>query len=354
MKVHATMRVFRSPLMAFSLIAAWLACTAHRSWAQAPPPPPVTTELTTSGVPHIDHDEYVELEAQFDRGNELMDEESYSKAARTYEAALARWAHPSIRFNLAWAQSRTYQTLKSYHSFERALREGDGILPSDKAALGEQEMARLKAALAVLELTCEQSRVEVRLDGNVVVPSAATPCSRTVVVNAGQRQLVASRPHYDTETWTVDAPMGQVTEVPIKLLPSERIETVRRWAWWKPLIAVGTGALVLAGGLYADVRSAREFQRFDADFAELCALGCAATEIPALYNQRLERAKAIRDLGNISYGVAGAVAITAGILLFLNREKVLKRRPMDERTSGIRLTPTVSRERVSLEATIQF
>ena len=62
------------------------------------------------------------------QGNELFLANKYKEALVQYEAAIAKWDHPAIRFNMVRAQVALDRPIEAYDNLQRALAFGAGPL----------------------------------------------------------------------------------------------------------------------------------------------------------------------------------------------------------------------------------
>lgn len=138
--------------------------------------------------------------------------------------------------------------------------------------------------------------------------------------------------------------------------PSERIAN-RRWAGWKPWVAVGGGVGVAALGGVLDVLAAHNFDAYDSDFVKLpCSVqGCTLQQVdqgdPHL-RARLSRAQLEQQIAVAGF-IAGGAAIAAGVtLLYLNQPQRSERDSPSQNGPSAAVIPVVSRDLVGVAVTV--
>lgn len=261
----------------------------------------------------------------FRDGNVFFEQSKYTEAVAKYELALAAWDHPNIRFNMAICLINMRQPLVAWSHLQQALRFGEAPLGKQHHAEALTYVAVLESSLAELTVKSPQPEVRVMVDGGQVLAGTG---AHTMKLLAGKHQLVASRPGYITESRALDLPAGKPVIEAIELRPElvkiRRENYERRWAWWLPWSVAGSSVVLgLAGsGLYLSSRA--QMQRYDEAFAQACPIGCE--EIPAALQDRKSSAERKSGIAIAMWSVAGGLAITGGVMAFLNRPRRLEDR----------------------------
>jgi hypothetical protein len=287
--------------------------------------------------------------AVFLDGNELIMFPDYARAAAKYSEAIEIWDNPAFHYNLAIAQINLLRPTEAYNSLKRAVRHGSAPLGEDKHHQALVYMASLEAQLARLHITCDQPEVLVVLDGR---PLFMGPDAYVDYVQPGGHQLVATKDGYDTESRELVASPGQPLEVELHLSKPEQVSTVRKWAAWKPWVVVGAGAVFLGGAAYFDLQSSRAFDDFDEDFTDRCPTGCPDTQVPDV-TRRLDSAATQQKIARTTYAIGGAVLATGVILLYVNRERIVRSKGESD-TNAVSLIPSVSSGAAHIDVRLRF
>jgi hypothetical protein len=173
-------------------------------------------------------------------------------------------------------------------------------------------------------------------------------------VSPGRHQLVATGPGLVPDTRQVAVSQGERVRHVLAPLPIEEsmIRTERRWAVWKPWAAVGASAVFFAGAAYFDHTSSQEFDRFDRAFSQRCGDGCGDAVVPAAWVEDLHRAETEQRIALTLYVTGGAVLATGAVLVFLNRERIIRVSADD--AADVALLPVLSPRGAGLSAAFRF
>jgi hypothetical protein len=265
----------------------------------------------------------------FREGNEFLEQSKYTEAAPKYELALAAWDHPSIRFNMAFCLMNMRQPLAAWEHLQQALRFGDAPLGKEHYSQAMTYVSLLEGSLAELAVKSTEPEVNIMVDGVQILSGAGT---HTMKLLAGKHQLVASRPGYITESRALDLAAGKADTEEIALKPEkvklqvERENYERRWPWWVPWSVTGSSVVVGLAGTAVYLSARASMQRFDRDYANVCGSGC--NEIPADLANRKTAAEHSGAVGIGLWSIAGAVAVTGGVMAILNRPRKQELRPV--------------------------
>lgn len=285
----------------------------------------------------------------FLEGNQLIAIPAYARAAEKYQEAIEIWDNPAFHYNLAIAQINLLQPTEAYGSLKQAVRHGPEPLGDDKHQQALEYMASLEAQLARVRITCDQPQVLVLLDGK---PLFVGPGNYVGFVQPGGHQLVARKEGYNTDSRELVASPGEELAIDLRLTKPDQVLTVRKWAAWKPWAVVAGGVVLLGGAAYFDVQSSRGFDDFDADFSMRCPTGCPDSQVPDVV-PRLEEAELQQKISLTTYAIGGAVLATGAILLYINRERIV-RLAGDSDAKSISLIPTVSHQAALVDVHLRF
>jgi hypothetical protein len=254
-------------------------------------------------------------------GNTLMRDAFFSQAAIKYREAIAIWDHPAFHLNLAMAQRALDQPIEAYHSLDRAMRHGPAALGQSRYEHAGRVRALLEEQLGHLEVICHDAGAEVTLDGE---PLFIGPGTQEVLVRPGPHQLVARKAGRIPATEQIAPAPGERVRVELHVRYPDKVIATRRWAAWKPWAVVGASAGFFAGAAYFDRRAGRKFDRFGSAFSQQCPEGCDQGQVPVSWTEDLQRAQTDRDVAVAGYVTGGLVLAAGAILIYLNRERVIR------------------------------
>lgn len=287
----------------------------------------------------------------FLEGNDLMREALFAKGAAKYRAALTRWDHPAFHYNLGVAQMNLDQIIEAYHSFERSLRHGPVPIGQDKYDQAQHYLTVLRNQLAEIEVICEDPGASVALDGNLLFTA---PGRKVILVRPGGHRVEASNAQRLPDTRQVVVNPGDHQRVTLVPQLPESLTTVRRWPRWIPWAALGASTVVLASGAALDWHSSILFDAYDLEFDEKCAWEEGCQDTPELRDQ-LGRAELEQWLARGIYVAGGLTLATGTALLYLNRERLIRRQgPVEAPPSSISLRPLFAPRGAGVSVRVRF
>jgi hypothetical protein len=279
----------------------------------------------------ISDDQQAKANALYAEANELFAHQDNAGALAKYQAAIALWDHPRIRFNMAVTLIRLDRILEAADSLDAALRYGDKPFSPDlyQRVLDDQQL--VKGRVADLEASCSQQDVHVLLDGK---PWMTCPATQKTRVLAGEHILLGEKKEYMTVSRRVVVAGGKTATEDITLVPIESAVILKyRYPRWIPYTIAGTGAAVALGGLGFYFAGKSGMDKFQADFGMQCPTGCKAnlSDQPLLADER-DSAKLKGQIGIGMMVGGGAIAIGGAVLAVINSkaERIL---PSIETTS---------------------
>ena len=263
--------------------------------------------------------------ASFLEGNVLLADTLFARAAVKYEQAIAIWAHPAFFYNLALARIHLDQSIEAYESMRQAVRHGPEPLGEDLYQNAQNFLALLGGQLAEIEVVCDEPEATVTLDGK---PLFVGPGQRTLMALPGGHVLMASKNGRLPDSEQIVLAPGQRARFTLAPAYPDRVITVRRWPAWKPWVVAGIGAVVMAGGGYLDWRAEEGFDRVDRELAAACTgtQGCEASTVAASVYEQRDRARALQWSARGTYVAGGVMMVGGAVLLYVNRERQVKRR----------------------------
>jgi hypothetical protein len=251
----------------------------------------------------------------FEQGNDHLSDSLFSKAIESYRAALERWDHPAIQFNLALALENLDRPLAQREALKRATEYGVDPLDEAKYASAQQKLERLETKqLARLEVTCDVSGAAIIVGSQRV---ATCPKTYSVYVEPAEYTIIATKPGYVKATETRRLFAGQHEVVELKLYTEADLTGYRRrWHPRTPWIWVGSGLAAGAIGGTLLWRATANLSAFDQAIAD-----CGGCEPDAEMSALRDRGNLYSTLSIITLGVGAATAATGLVMVIMNRPK---------------------------------
>jgi hypothetical protein len=305
------------------LVAAVIAvCATHVAFADPPKP-------WAAGVSAENQKQALAL---YDAGNKLFADDNYKDALDQYKAALAFWDHPAIHYNAAVCEFNLGRDVRAYDDVLAAMKFGADAIGASHFKQAQTYEDTLEKRVAELQVRCNLADCDIHLDGAAVVTGA------TQRVTAGEHEVVATKPRFETKTTNVKAPpialapgKPTVLVVELHLLPAERT-LVRRWSTWKPWALVAGGAAAgIAGGLLA-WHGLSDRDAYDAYYARECTMqacfpspsrvppGCTNCSVVPASRQDLLRNGRLEYYAGGGAVIAGVAAIAIGVVMVRGNE----------------------------------
>lgn len=293
------------------LCALWIVVVAVAP-AHADDEPPWAT-----GVSAADQDK---ANALFTEGNTLFTQLAHAPALEKYQAAIALWNHPMIRFNMAVTLVRLDRMLDAAEELEQALRFGARPFTSELYQQALDYKNLVNKQLGHIEVTCDQPDTQILLDGK---PWFVAPGTRKVRVTGGEHVVVAERKNYMVVSRRLVVAGGATATEKLTLVPIESAWIVEyRHPRWLPWTVTGVAAAVALGGLGFWLAGKSELDDFQKEFVSRCPTGC---ETGLAMHRALADAQASAllkgDIG-VTMMIAGGALIVGGVTWGLvNRPK---------------------------------
>ena len=296
----------------------------------APAPEPKKPEPWKQGVSAEQEAKARQLLAE---GNVLFANDRHSEALKKYQAALAEYDHPKIRFITCRTLINLGRPLEALENIEVALKWGRAGLEEYYDDAQTYKLS-LQNQVATLEVSCSQAGVNVTVDGQ---PFLSCPGQKSIRVKPGTHQIVGKKPGFITVTEDLVATGGQASPVAIKLQTFDDVAVeVRRWDRWKPWAVVGGGAVVGGVGILLELqaRSTRD------EYAELLADNCSEEPCEGSFGRSIFNRARLEHGIALSAMIVGGAAVATGIAgVILNRPR--KELPEDQ-DRGPQVVPTVT------------
>lgn len=289
--------------------------------AQTPAPAPGPTETSTAAptpapvpapqLPAVPDATAVDL---YKQGRRLLAEGKWAEGCPKFDAIFATTPTPAVLINIGDCHAHDGKLATAYADYERARILNQGTQPVERRLELEGEIQKqiiaLLPRLPKLQVVVEKPIVgmTVRRDGQVLPPGAF---GAELSVDPGAHEVTAEAPGFVAQKYAVSLTEGEKQTVRVVLTaPPESVAS--RYAG---AIAAGSVAVVLGGvtaGLGAWTVSTHH------DIVTRCAEGEQACK---------DEAAALQSRGtvtNVFLGLAGAAAVTAGVLVLVEGSKTPK------------------------------
>ena len=97
--------------------------------------------------------------------------------------------------------------------------------------------------------------------------------------------------------------------------PEDWLRYDRRWNKWGPIVTTASGALVLGAGALVLWQGTKQTKAYDQEVLDQCPQGCLPGEI-----SKSAGGETVQTVGVITMAVGASVAVTGGVLLYMNRQ----------------------------------
>jgi hypothetical protein len=271
-----------------------------------------------------------DAQKKLEEGNALFLKQQYGEALKAYQAAVASWDHPAIRFNIVRCYIQLDKPVDASDNLQLALKYGSA--PLEEAvyteALAYQKL--LANQIAEVEISCPQDGAKVTLDGETLIEKC--PGSGKKRVQPGQHGVITTKEGFLPQNIEVIVVGGKTEKVETKLVPlTKAAKIVHRWPTWIPWVVFGGGLVVAGFGGVIEANAFSDMSAFDKQVSSQCqTTGCDLSMNSSLKEQR-DRAERRDKIGIaiISVGAVGAVA--GGVLLVMNRGRTVYEQPTEKR-----------------------
>lgn len=304
----------------------------------APPPAPPPSDDTPWGK-GVSADNKASAQRLLGEGNQLFVVNNFREALTRYEAAVAAWDHPAIRFNMVRTLIALDRPLEAKQSLERALAFGKGPLEDDMYTEALNYQRLLAGQIAEYEVTCKQSGVQVKVDGENLLDCPGTKGKETL---PGTHVIVGAKAGFMTHTQDVVLLPGKKQPIVIELITIQKATLYKqRWKTWKPWAIVGGGVGLAGLGLLLNVQANRDMDQLETAINTSCdADGCTAEEYRNLGFESAE-SRALTEnriaIGMIAAG--GAVVIVGVIAVISNQPKAYLRETKERMQPSAQIAP---------------
>jgi hypothetical protein len=312
--------------------------------------------LAQAAAPADDAANKAKAKKLLSEGTALYKRGDFASALEKFEAAYATFPSPKLWFNIGQANRDLVRPVEALAAFEKFLEFALDASP-DTIADARASEAELRRKLGKLRIECPMNGAEISLDGRRV---GTAPLPDAIWATPGRHQITATHASGAPAVQVVEVTAGTVTTVtvalaasapvlapavtsPVALAEPPRTPAVdttaksaeaaaadtgwlwgRKWTW-----VVGGAAVVFAGT--AGVIGGLAQSRFS-DLKKSC--GKDATSGPGCSESDIDALQTRMTTANVLFGLAGAAAVTAGILFLVEGHRVAVA-PMAGETRGL-------------------
>jgi len=131
--------------------------------------------------------------ASFHEGVELFKEGSFEAALAEFQKANQLSPSYRVLYNIAQTYFELHDYVNSYTTLKDYLQQGGDEIPAARRTQVDELNERLEKRIAYLEITCNLSDADIRVDD---ISVGKSPLASPVLVNAGPRRLSAVKPGY--------------------------------------------------------------------------------------------------------------------------------------------------------------
>ena len=288
-------------------------------------------------------------------GAKLYEKGALAPALEKFNQAYAEFQSPRLLFNIGQTSRDLGRLAEAMIAFERFLAEATDA-PADMTAEAKRSVAELQNRLGKLRIQCATRGAEISVDGKVI---GLAPVPELLWIMPGKHQVTARHPDTAPAIEDVEVNPSWVHTVVITLQPLAKIaeearlatptakppvevhDTLppvepkphpanngwllgKKWAW----VATG-GAVVFTGTAVILGRSMQS--KYDS-LNKSC--GSLSTNSPGCSQSDIDGVLLRRNLANVSWGLAAAAAVTAGVLFIVEGHNVAVA-PMVGGTTGL-------------------
>lgn len=244
--------------------------------------------------------------ALYEEANKLFAEGEYKRALKKYEAAIAQWDHPSIRYNLAVCLINLDRPVEAYQNLQQALRFGEAPLGAALYNEGLNYQKLLSKQVAEVEITSKEQGARVSLDGKplTLIEGRAS----TMVAVQEPHEVIASKPGYQTLRQPLERlPPGKKTTIDLRL---QKLEGGR----WKPWAVIAGGAVVAGAGGYVYGLARSDIDAYEKAIETKCP--CASDADLGGDANLPDRART-KEIAAYSMFALGGVTLATGVVLLV-------------------------------------
>lgn len=263
-------------------------------------------------------------------GSNLYEKGDFTGALENFHSAYAAYSSPKIWFNIGQANRDLGRPVEALEAFQKFLDGAADVSAEDKAD-AQSSVGELQKRLGQLTIVCDKAGAALSLDGKALGPA---PLANPVWAVPGTHQVTAIQKGAIPVVESAEVNVGVNTRVvlksapvaipaepyiaspnPVDVVTSPKSETSRGWWLGRKWTWVAAGSTVLFTGATVGLGWGVS-SRFD-ELRSSCGQtpgGCSENDISSLRTRR--------NTANVLWGLAGAAAVTTGVLFFVEGRSV--------------------------------
>jgi len=291
--------------------------------------------LAQASPPTGDPQTKAQAQTLLGQGTKLYQLGDVAGALEKFNAAYAAYPSPKLMFNIAQANRDLGRPVEALEAFQRFLAGAADASPETVADV-RKSVAELQRKLGRIQIDCETAGAEIGLDGKYVgvapLPdliwatpgrhqvtakhASAAPAIEDAEVTAGSMTTVTMRLHPMAASVASPAPKAapglDVQAAPASSGGSEGWWLGRKWTW----VAAGSTVLLAGGAITAGVLMKSKFDSLRSS----CGAGNPAR--PGCSQGDIDSVSSRKTTANVFWGLAGAAAVTTGVLFYVEGRPV--------------------------------
>lgn len=157
----------------------------------------------------------------FKIGVDFYRERNFRAAQIEFQRAYKASPHYKLLYNLGQTSLELQEDAAAIDYFARYLQEGRSELDPERKAEVEQDIERLRARIASINVICNQDGAEIYLDEVLI---GTTPLREPLKLSVGRRKLVAAKRGFHEAERVIDIGAGERVSVTLELKPRASLE----------------------------------------------------------------------------------------------------------------------------------
>jgi cell division septum initiation protein DivIVA len=290
--------------------------------------------LAQAWSPTGDPQAKAQAQALLGQGTKLYQQGDVADALEKFQAAYAAFPSPKLMFNIGQANRDLSRPVEALEAFEKFLVGAADASP-EMIADARKSVAQLQKKLGRIQVDCESAGAEVSVDGKSV---GLAPLPDLIWVTPGRHQVTAKHASAAPAIEDADVTAGSVSTVTVRLrLPASSLSASapnaanfdvqatapsseakegwwlgRKWTW----VAAGSTVLLAVGAITAGLLMDSKFDSLRS------SCGAGNTARPGCSQSDIDSVSSRQTTANVFWGLAGAAAVTTGVLFYVEGRPV--------------------------------
>ena len=296
--------------------------------------------LAQSSEPVANTQAKAKAQSLLTEGSALYEKGDYADALERFKQAYAAYDSPKLLFNIGQANRDLGRPVEALEAFEQFLIGARDAAP-ETIEDAQKSVDELQKKLGRLRVECETENATISLDGKDV---GVTPLTKLLWATTGRHQVTARHWNFAPAIENVDVRAGVVQPVRIvlhaptanpvaaqaahpessvgqvNLSPKEPQATESSSGWWMgrtwTWVAAGSAVLFTAGAATAGLAMQSKYD----SLSKTC--GSSSPNQTPCSESQISEVTTRRNIANVMWALAGASAVTAGVLFFVEGHRV--------------------------------